>query len=621
MPQRHLTAGQPTQPGTSNLLLSLLSLLLPCILCGPVLAAETEALDLQGLSAWQGREVTSLQMPGLPDHLRDTARGGLSLTPRRKLLGRQLATLTMRVATADARRLRLLLARSGYPDARITADGEADGERGVKLSFSVTPGPVVRHGRVQVEGLPPSQAAAADSVQSALATGSRFNEQNVQNARQDLLRALRQDGFARPQIDIRLHRLATETADLVFTCQPGRRFTYDQLVITGAPDDLVPLVHRTVGLAPGTPYNPRVIADTRRHLRQLQLFRQIRLQFDVRDSTTLDLVTDLSPRAMLTTEMSVGTFTDNWLVVRGGVSHRNFWRRGRGLFVGAAYATYRREAEIRTWWPALITARSRTELRLHHEIQDEDSYRLDKTELALSNLFTSWQFTSLRLGVTASQGDLDNRSADPDAFVTEVGLQTLLHGTWYRDTSNDPLDPSRGQRLTLQSEWSPPGFWTESPFASLRAFGSRYQTLRGTSVLALRLDGAVAWPLGDADGLRPDRRFYAGGISSMRGYHRRQLGPADSDGNPIGGEVRLLAGAEARVPVWSILGVALFVDTGQVWRRTNEVDLGEIQAAAGAGLLIGTPIGPLRLDLARLLDTPRSGQSRTLLQFGIGHPF
>ncbi|MFO7635890.1 MAG: hypothetical protein R6W96_01115, partial [Clostridia bacterium] len=47
-----------------------------------------------------------------------------------------------------------------------------------------------------------------------------------------------------------LHRLAPETADLVFTCRPGRRFTYDQLVITGAPDDLVPLVRRTVSLAP-----------------------------------------------------------------------------------------------------------------------------------------------------------------------------------------------------------------------------------------------------------------------------------------------------------------------------------------------------------------------------------
>jgi outer membrane protein assembly factor BamA len=618
MPRRHLISGQHVLLGSSGTLFCVALLLL---VAGPAPATTPTGIDVQDLRAWLGREVTALQLPGLPDHLRATARDGLALTPRSKLLGRRLATLTMASATADARRLRLLLARNGYPDARVIATGEADGQNGVKLTFTVTPGPAVRLGQVQVEGLPPTLTAAADSARSVLASGRPFREQDVQKAREDLLRALRQDGFARPQVEVRLRRPDPATADLVIACQPGHRFVYDQLVIDGAPADLVPLVRRTVSLAPGTPYSPSVIADSRRHLRQLQLFRQVRLQSDLRDSTTLDLVADLRPRAMLSTSLSVGTFTDNWLVVRGGVTQWNFWQRGRGLFVGAAYATYRREAEARTWWPALISARSRTELRLRYEIQDEDAYRLDQAEVALSNLFTRWRYSSLRLGITVSQGVLDNRSADPDAFASDVGLLTLLHGMWYRDTSDDPIDPQRGHRLTLQSEWSPPGFWTESPFGAVRAHGSRYWPLGGSSALAMRLDGAVAWPLGAAEDLRPDRRYFAGGVSSMRGYRRYQLGPADSDGNPIGGEVRLLAGVEARVPVWSIFGVAFFVDTGQVWRYRREVDFTDIQTAIGTGLLLGTPIGPLRLDLARLVDTPAAGQPTTLLQFGIGHPF
>lgn len=587
----------------------------------PAAATESTALDLRDLAAWQGRQVTSLDLPGLPAHLRDTARAGLALVPRRKLVGRELATLTVRAATQDARRLHLLLARHGYPDARITARGEADGRKGVALSFAVTPGAAVRYGQVTITGLPAAATAAGDSVRALLARGRRFEEQVVQDSRQRLLRALRQDGFARPTVDLSITRPVADAVDLAFVCQPGRRFVYDGLVVTGAPADLTPLVHRTVSLESGTPYSPRILADTRRHLRNLQLFRQIRLQADVRDTTTLDLLADLRPRAMLTTEASVGTFTDNWLVVRGGVTHRNFWRRGRGLYLGASYATFSRNAELRTWWPALVTARSRTELRLQHEIQDEDSYRLDRSEIALSNLFTAWRHTSLRLGVTVSQAVLADRSTDPDAFASETGLQTLLHGVWYRDTSDSPLDPGQGQRLTLQADWSPPGFWTRSPFASLRAFGSRYRPLAGSSVLAMRIDGGVAWPLGDAEDLRPDRRWFAGGISSMRGHRRRQLGPLDSDGNPIGGEVRLLAGVEARVPVWSILGAALFVDTGQVWRRHRDIDFAELEVAAGVGLLLGTPVGPLRLDLGRHLGTPAAGKSRTVLLFGIGHPY
>ncbi len=583
--------------------------------------ADAGAIAVGDLAAWQGRRVTELQLPGLPDHLRDSARAGLALTPRRKVLGRQLATLTLRVATADARRLRLLLAHHGYPDAVVTASGEADGPTGVKVAFAVQPRSPVRYGQVAITGLPAELAAVADSIRVALAPGGRFDERQVQEGRQALLRALRREGFARPEVRLAVVRTAPAAADVSFACRPGARFTYRDLLVTGAPDDLQPLVRRTVGLAPGTPYHPGVIADTRRHLRQLQLFRQVRLHADVRDSTTLDLLADLRPRAMLTTEASVGTFTDNWLVVRGGATHRNLWRRGRGLFVGASYATFRRDAEIRTWWPALVTARSRTELRLQHEIQDEESYRLDKTEVALSNLFTAWRYSSLRLGIAVSQGVLADRSADPDAFASEVGLQTLLHGIWYHDTSDNPLEPANGQRLTVQSEWSPPGFWTRSPFVSLRAFGSRYVPLGTGSVLALRLDGGMAWPLGDARDLRPDRRWFAGGASSMRGYRRRQLGPTDSDGQPIGGEVRVLAGAEVRLPVWSLFGAAFFVDSGQVWRRPGDVRARDIEVATGFGVLVGTPVGPLRLDLARNLGAAAAGQSRTLLQFAIGHPF
>lgn len=578
--------------------------------------------DLTHLAAWQGRQVTDLRLVGLPEHLRETARSGLALVPRRKIVGRQLATLTLRTAAADARRLRLLLARQGYPDATVAVSGQSEGRTGVELIFTVTPGPAVRYGRITIEGLPPQFAACrVDSMLAGPAEGRRFNEQALLDARQGLLHALQQDGYARPQVTLTITRPRPGIADALFVCRPGERFVYADLVIEGTTADLEPLVRRTVRLAPGTPFSPAVIADSRHHLRQLQLFRQVRLHADARDSNTLDLIAELRPRAMLTTEARVGTFTDNWLVVGAGLTHRNFWRRGRGLFIGAAYATHRRNAEMRTWWPALLTARSRTELRLQHEIQDEDSYRLDRTEASLFNLFTAWRHTSLRLGITVSQGVLADRSADPDAFASEVGLQTLLQGIWYRDTSDNPLEPSRGHRLTLQSEWSPPGFWTQTPFVSLRAFGSRYLPFLTESVLALRLDAGAAWPLGQARDLRPDRRWFAGGVSSMRGYRRRQLGPTDSDGNPIGGEVRLLCGGEVRVPVWSIVKAALFADGGQVWRRARDVNPADLEAAAGLGLLVGTPVGPARLDVARHLGRPAAGQPRTLLQFGIGHPF
>jgi outer membrane protein assembly factor BamA len=173
----------------------------------------------------------------------------------------------------------------------------------------------------------------------------------------------------------------------------------------------------------------------------------------------------------------------------------------------------------------------------------------------------------------------------------------------------------------LEGQWSPPGPWSDNPFASVRTFGSRYFYLGGDRVIAARLDGGVAWPLGDAVDLVADNRFYAGGVSSQRGYKRRRLGPVDSADQPIGGEVRVLAGMEARLPFWSVFGLAAFVDSGQVWRYTSEVDFSEYTVSGGLGLMLRTPIGPIRLDWATNITKPQRNEPQSVFHFAIGHPY
>jgi len=583
--------------------------------------AHADAIDVSALAAWRGRPVSALELSGLPADLAGRARSGLALVPRRKLLSVRKTRLDLRLAAADASRLRLLLARNGYPEAQVAGRGEADGDDDVKVTFTVSVGPAVSYGALAIPGLPAGLAAAADSARIQLPVGARFRDDAVDAVRAALILVLHRAGYAHPQIEVSVTRRADFICDLVFACSPGPLFAYDALRIDGAPPDLEPLARRVVALRPGTPYSPRVAADARRYLRDLDLFRQIRLRSVPRDSSTLDLSAELVPRRMLTALVSVGTFTDNPIVARAYLIHRNLWRRGRGLAVGGSYATHLQEAEIRSWWHALVSARSRTDLRLRYEIQDEDSYRLDRTEAEVSTLFRPWVHSSLRVGLAVSNGVLDNRSADPSAFESDVGLQTVISAIWYRDTSDNPLTPFSGRRFTLRSDVSVPGFLTDSPFASIRAFGSQYIPLGGRRVLAVRLDAAVAWPLGDAVDLTPDRRWFAGGVSSMRGYERHRLGPLDSAGQPIGGETRLLAGAEARVPIVGIFGAAVFLDSGQVWRYRDETDLGDLAVAGGAGLLVGTPIGPVRFDVAYNLTPPPSGEPRSVFHFAIGHPF
>lgn len=142
---------------------------------------------------------------------------------------------------------------------------------------------------------------------------------------------------------------------------------------------------------------------------------------------------------------------------------------------------------------------------------------------------------------------------------------------------------------------------------------------------------------GDDGYIPPERRFYAGGPNSVRGYPRNDLGPQvyvaqtsavrGDDGeppNPIayrtsdivasatGGTQTVILSAELETPfpVYSqYLRFAAFVDAGQVWDRVNDCRAPadslpklrcslSLRVTPGAGLRIATPVGPIRVDAA-----------------------
>jgi translocation and assembly module TamA len=118
-------------------------------------------------------------------------------------------------------------------------------------------------------------------------------------------------------------------------------------------------------------------------------------------------------------------------------------------------------------------------------------------------------------------------------------------------------------------------------------------------------------------------RFYGGGANSMRGFSERRLSPllaapvpntnppvtcsgtsssAGCETVPIGGNGMFTGSFEARYSVLENVRVASFVDVGQVTSGLFGFgDLPGVQWAVGLGVRYLTPIGPIRLDLARRL--------------------
>lgn len=100
-----------------------------------------------------------------------------------------------------------------------------------------------------------------------------------------------------------------------------------------------------------------------------------------------------------------------------------------------------------------------------------------------------------------------------------------------------------------------------------------------------------------------NRRFFAGGRATIRGFQEQTLFPADQlAGNEQvspGGMLLAVIKTELRFPVASGLAGTLFYDYGDLFATPEEFSFDRIgQYSFGVGLRYSTPIGPLLLDAA-----------------------
>lgn len=223
--------------------------------------------------------------------------------------------------------------------------------------------------------------------------------------------------------------------------------------------------------------------------------------------------------------------------------------------------------------------------------------------------------------------------------------------------------------IPIFSEQGTPGRLVYRQYVRLVGDLRRYLPLSRGNVFAAKLIGGFAHPTGRADVIPFDRRFYAGGASSVRGWGLRELGPggaqftqADNGDttdlsmsditNILGGEVKVEAAVELRTNLLrSVLAAdwlgVVFADAGNVWfgprnpgfggdipgdqdgRFRLESFLREIGVGTGLGLRIAWEYLIVRLDLGVKLFDPRrpstglfpDGLRDIQPHFGIGHAF
>lgn len=551
-------------------------------------------------------------------------------------------------AVLDAGRLDRVLRSFGYYDAQIgiRIDGRALDdpdllprleERSalppVPVEVRIAPGPLYRLGQVRLDGTVPADVRAAFDLKP----GEPARARTVLAAGDAVLRALRADGFA-------LARVAppdavvdhdTRTLDVVYTAEPGPRLAIGEIEIRGLDRLREDAVRRRLGLTPGEIYNPERLESARQDLLAGGALAWARLTPGTAPDSQgrLPLTLELAERPRRVMRFAGAYSSDEGATLSTSWTHRNLWGGGEQLTVKGELGQMLSNRPNELSYLAGVVLRVpdlwTRDLNLRLDLGAVNEYLEAYDREAVTAGFAFERSLSRQLAVSAGLAFEDSRVAQDGPYQDYRLLSLPLTLTY--DGTDDPLNPDRGLRLSLQTSPARVLEGESSGFFLSRAIGSGYLDLAdllaalhgpppaaGRTVLAGRL------VLGSISGaspqeVPPDWRFYAGGGGSVRGYPYQSIGPRTAAGTPAGGDGLLEASLELRQRIGASWGTVAFVDSGAV-SENGVPGTGALAVGVGLGVRYFTPIGPIRADIATPLNR-QTGDSPVQLYIGIGQAF
>lgn len=497
----------------------------------------------------------------------------------------------------------------------------------VDLLVHVEEGGKTEISSIEVTGVTAELAGQLQKV-AGLKAGDPYNEVDISDARFRILEYYTAHGFATVEVAVQ-RQIEGHRAAVVFAVSEGKKLFLGRTVIVGNRQTRHLVIRRELLHKEGQEFNLGLFAEERQRLYKLGLFNDVQIEAVEADGNRSDVVVKVQEGKAGSVEFGAGYA--EYEKFRGflEVSYRNLWGLNREGLLRAEVSSLEKRYLLQYNEPWAFG----TQLPLRAFFQYND-----KREINVSAKETLYHLTryTLTAGIERKLSSVmkselyyefslvKTTDVAPDVVLSREDTGTLAIGSikpaLIYDTRDNPFEPEKGVLAGASLKLASYLFLSETNFAKLEVYGSRYQKLFKDVVLAVSARGGVAYHLGDTQELPLVERFFLGGRSTVRGFDQDMLGPKGADGNPTGGNVFLMGNLELRTAVGKGIGIVPFFDVGNVWVNMKRAVLSDLRYTTGLGLRYKTPVGPLRVDYGMKLNR-EPGESRGALHFSVGHAF
>ncbi|MDY8108168.1 autotransporter assembly complex family protein [Fulvimarina sp. 2208YS6-2-32] len=567
----------------------------------------------------------------------DPAAGSLGLIAKAKNDRKRLVAALYENARYDGL---VYIFIDGQNVADILPDTKFDDSRPVPVLIRVLPGPKYTLGQVSVDagGIP------VDPSEFGLETGGSASSVAVLEAEAKLYNDLREEG--RPFVAVTrrdiLADAATDRLDYLTDLSPGNPVPFGETWVSG-PEDVDPgFVAYMAGIYPGEVFSPEELEKARQRLVDLGVF----------SSVVVKEAKGQAPDGSLPVQVTVAerqnfgfyglgaTYSNTeGAGASGYIGHRNLFGRAENIRLDAsvsrigatAISGNARELDGFDFATSLVFKKP--------GVLGPDSVYVGSIAAGREQpLAYDRLFVNATSGVEYELDDVQTIAAGVKVEYEEItdflDTRDYLIGSvpilYTFDNRDNELNPTEGFYAQARLEPSY-GVNTQTFFLNTRLDGRTYYSPLESDrlILAGRLGYGTVFGA-DLEDVPNDRRFYAGGGGSVRGYEFQSISPYFPDvagpgqneifvDTPQGGLSLLEGAAEARIGVTENIQVVPFVDFGLA-SQDLVPDFGDLKIGAGIGARYLTSFGPIRVDVGVPLDP---GPRDASFQFyaGIGQAF
>ncbi len=433
---------------------------------------------------------------------------------------------------------------------------------------------------------------------------------------------------------------ASRTVELTFDIEQGEQVKIGRIEIAGNTKTRDKVIRREMKLVEGDLYSAVNLRESRRRIYNLGFFEEVNLSTRKgSESSLLDLDIEVKEKPTGTFSLGFGYSSVDHFIGQGSVTQENFLGRALKLNLSASFGSSSTTYQVGILDPHFLDSKYTLGFDLYNTRRTWADFTRETTGGDIKTGFplndTSRAFFIYRYE------DKKIYDIDPGASLLirrQEGVSTLssLYASVTRDTTDYRLDPSTGTISTASVEFA--GLGGTEKFAKYEVDQRYFHPLWWDTVLSLHGHLGFIHAVGGEE-IPIDERFYLGGLSSVRGFKSRRVGPRvrnltelvdprsgavssyPEDFEYIGGEKAAWFNAEYLFPLVEDAGLKglFFFDAGNAWLGSVPY-FDNMRYSVGGGIRWMSPMGPLRLEWGKNL-APRESEPSTDMQFTIGTAF